>query len=55
MIELTKEDFNEVAGGASKYSRTATAALRFISVGARFGGPAGLAIGIGIEVYLQLR
>ena len=51
MTELTSEQISAVAGGSSRYRAT----LRFIGAGARFGCPAGFAIGVGIEVYLQLR
>jgi hypothetical protein len=50
MIELTSINYREVNGGSRS-----TAALRFIAAGARFGGPVGFGIGIGIELYLQLR
>jgi hypothetical protein len=49
MQELSLEQVGLVSGGGINRTTLRTAA-RFISAGARFGGPVGFAVGIGIAV-----
>ncbi|TMO54350.1 hypothetical protein [Pseudoalteromonas phenolica] len=55
MKELTKSEINLIAGSGRSRSityRRFRSALTFVSRGARFGGPIGMGVGIGISAYL---